>query len=95
MLNRKQWLNVRRVFLSIYLNLIWRRVRSKMMSYSKTATTILMYDVPRSIAEDLRIAFLQSNLFWQVSCVKSKTKACTEISAWTICKEIIFDPYKK
>ena len=36
-----------------------------------------------SIAEDLRIAFLQANLFWQVSCAKSKTKACTEISAWT------------
>ena len=42
-----------------------------------------MYDVPRSNAEDLRIAFLQPNLFWQVSCAKSKTKACTEISAWT------------
>ena len=36
-----------------------------------------------SIAEDPRIAFLQSNLFWQVSCAKSKTKACTEISART------------
>ena len=34
--------------------------------------------------EDPRITFLQSNLFWQVSCAKSKTKACTEISAWTI-----------
>ena len=55
-----------------------------MTSYGKTATTILLYDVPRSIAEDLRIAFLQSHLFWQVSCAKSKTKACTEISAWTI-----------
>ena len=55
-----------------------------MTSYSKTATTIELYDVPRSIAEDPRIACLQSNLFWQVSCAKSKTKACTEISAWTI-----------
>ena len=55
-----------------------------MTSYSKTATTIWLYDVPRSIAEDLRIAFLQSTLFWQASCAKSKTKACTEISAWTI-----------
>ena len=55
-----------------------------MTSYSKTATTIWLYDVPRSIAEDPRIAFLQSNLFWQVSCVKSKTKACTDTSAWTI-----------
>ena len=54
-----------------------------MTSYSKTATTIELYDVPRSIAEDPRIAFLQSNLFWQVGCAKSKTKACTEISAWT------------
>ena len=80
----KQWLNVRHVFLSIYLSLIQRRVRSKMTSYSKTATTIQLYDVPRSIAEDPRSAFLQSNLFWQVSCAKSKTKACTEISAWTI-----------
>ena len=40
--------------------------------------------IPSSIAEDPRIAFLQSNIFWQVSCAKSKTKACTEISAWTI-----------
>ena len=56
-----------------------------MTSYSKTATTIELYDVPRSIAEDHRIAYLQSNLFRQVSCAKSKTKACTEISAWTIC----------
>ena len=70
-------------FLSIYLSLILHRVRSKMTSYSKTATTIYLYDVPRSIAEDPRIAFLQSNKFWQVSCAKSKTKACTEISAWT------------
>ena len=54
-----------------------------MTSYSKTATTIKLYDVPRSIADDPRIAILQSNLFWQVSCAKSKTKACTEISAWT------------
>ena len=45
-----------------------------MTSYSKTATTIKLYDVPRSIAEDPRVAFLQSNLFWQVSCAKSKTK---------------------
>ena len=44
----------------------------------------LTYNVPRSIAEDLRMAFLQSNLFWQASCAKSKTKACTEISAWAI-----------
>ena len=43
-----------------------------------------MYDVPRSIAEDPRIAFLKSNLFWQVICAKSKTMACTDISAWTI-----------
>ena len=42
-----------------------------------------MYDVPRGVAEDLRIAFLQSSLFWQVSCAKIKTKARTEISAWT------------
>ena len=70
-------------FLSICLSLILHRVRSKMTSYSKTATTIYLYDVPRSIAEDPRIAFLQSNNFWQVSCAKSKTKACTEISAWT------------
>ena len=59
MLNRKQWLNVSRVFLSIYLSLILRRVRSKMTSYSKTATTIYLYDVPRSIAEDPRIASLR------------------------------------
>ena len=38
----------------------------------------------RRIAEYLRIAFLQSNLFWQISCAKPKTKACTEISALTI-----------
>ena len=55
-----------------------------MTSYSKTATTIWLYDVPRIIAEDLRIAFLQSNSFWQVSCAKSKTKVCTEFSAWAI-----------
>ena len=30
--------------------------------------------LPRSVAEDPRIAFQQSNLFWQVSCAKSKTK---------------------
>ena len=30
-------------FLSIYLSLIWRRVRSKMTSYSKTATTIFCF----------------------------------------------------
>ena len=47
------------------------------------SSTSIDFDVPRSIAEDLRIAFLQSTLFWQVSCAKSKTKACTEISAWT------------
>ena len=76
MLNRKQWLKVRRVFHSIYLSLI-RRPTAKLLPQ--------LYDVPRSIAEDPRIAFLQSNLFWQVSCAKSKTKACTEISAWTIC----------
>ena len=29
------------------------------------------------------MAYLQSNLFWQVSCAKSKTKASTEISTWT------------
>ena len=65
-------------------------VRSKMTSYSKTATKIWLYDVPRSIAEDLRIAFLQSTLLWQVSCAKSKTKACTEISAWTTKEPNIF-----
>ena len=55
-----------------------------MTSYSNTATTIWLYDVPRRIAEDPMIVFLQSKLFWQVSCAKSKTKAYTEISAWTI-----------
>ena len=65
-MNMKQWVNVKRVFLSIYLSLILRMVRSKMTPYSKTATTICLYDVPRSTAEGHRIAFLQSNLFWQV-----------------------------
>ena len=38
----------------------------------------------RSVAVDLGIACLHSNLFWLVSCATSKTKAHTEISAWTI-----------
>ena len=33
---------------------------------------------------------MQSNLFWQVSCAKSNTKACTEISAWTTSLQYIF-----
>ena len=37
----------------------------------------------RNVSEDLKIAFLQSNLFWQVSCARSKTKARTEISSWS------------
>ena len=45
-----------------------------MTAYSKIATTIWLSDVPRSNAEDLRIAFLQ------VNCAKSKTKACTIMS---------------
>ena len=45
-----------------------------MTSYSKTATTVGLYDVARSVAEDPGIAFVQSNLFWQVSCTKSKLR---------------------
>ena len=37
----------------------------------------------RNVSDDLIIAFLQSNLFLQVSCAKSKTKARTEISSWS------------
>ena len=44
-----------------------------------------------SFVEDLKIAFLQSNLFWQVSCAKSKTMACTEISAWTNGRKAFLD----
>ena len=68
------------------LSLLRRRVCIKMMSYTKTATTICLYDVSRNVLEDLIIAFLQSNLFWQVSCARSKTKARTEISSWSIKK---------
>ena len=55
-----------------------------MMSYTKNATTICLYDMSRNVSEDLIIAFLQSNLFWQVSCARSKTKARTGISSWSI-----------
>ena len=51
-----------------------------MASYRKTAAKIWQFSVPWNVAEDLRIAFLQSNLFWQVSYARSKTKGCTEIS---------------
>ena len=61
-------------FSLFYLSLIKHRVRLKMAPYSKTATTIWLYDVPRNVAEDLRIAFQQSNLFWQVSCAQSKLR---------------------
>ena len=37
----------------------------------------------RNVSEDLIIAFMQSNLFWQVNCARSKTKARTEISSWS------------
>ena len=57
------------------------RVCIKMASCWKTATPIWLYDVPRNVAEDLMIAFLQSDLFWQVTRASSKTKASTEISA--------------
>ena len=38
----------------------------------------------RNVSEDLIIEFLPSNLFWQVSCARSKTKARTEISSWSM-----------
>ena len=56
----------------------------------------LTYDTPGDVAEDHRTAFLKSNIFWQVGCARSKTKACTEISSWTIYKKkSFFDPILK
>ena len=40
----------------------------------------LTYDMPRNVAKGLNIAFLQSDLFWQVTYARSKAKAPTEIS---------------
>ena len=46
-----------------------------MVSCWKTATTIWLYDLPINVAEGLKFAFLQSDLFWQVTCARSKSKA--------------------